>query len=553
MSSKPLQTNEFTKEFLEAAACLRRYPHLERSEQWLARICLNLREYEDLYQCAVADDPPILTPATVEGRQRQGTAGSRQDSAWELPEALEPSWSRPSLGGLHDLSAVELAHRIRSAEVSPVDVVENFLRRSRENRHLNAYVTLLEEQARQDAQQIAQRLSRGEAVGPLAGVPVAVKDLMNIRGCPLTCGSQAFESMIPDRDAEVVARLRQAGAVVIGATNLHEFAYGITSQNPHFGHVKNPVHEAFLPGGSSGGSAVAVAFGLAAAALGTDTGGSVRIPAACTGIVGLKPTYGRVSLVGVFPLSWSLDHVGPMTRSVSDAALLLEILGGPLNPDGKLCADHLLRGLNGDLKGLRIATVREYFGSPVDPQVSAALAGALSRLQAAGASVEEVSIPSLVYAPAAQFFTLTSEATNVHWDRLKRRGEFYGDDVRVRLEIGQFIFGTDYIQAQRLRRRITREFRNIFRAVDALVTPTLPCTVPRTDESEVSIGHEKWPAQAAMTRFTLPFNMTGLPAVSLPWGRDERGLPIGLQLAGRPWDEWTILRAARALELSAPA
>jgi AtzE family amidohydrolase len=544
MATEHSQSTAITKEFLEAAAGLRRYPHPERSKEWLARLSLNLREFEDLYRCDVGDEPPILTPAAQEGRQGGKARGPTEPAAREASEALERSRS----DALHDLDAVVLARRIRSTELSAVEVVDYFLERSRKNRHLNAYTTLLEEQARQDAQQVSRRLSQGEPIGPLAGVPVAVKDLMKIRGCPLTCGSRAFESVIPDRDAQVVERLRQAGAVIIGATNLHEFAYGVTSQNPHFGHVKNPVDEAFLPGGSSGGSAAAVAGGLAAAALGTDTGGSVRIPAACTGIVGLKPTYGRVSLTGVFPLSWSLDHVGPMTRSVSDAALLLQVMGGPLHPDRKLAPDGLPARLNGDLKGLRIATVREYFASPVDPQISAAMAAALAGLREAGATLAEVSIPSLVYAPAAQFFTLTSEATNIHWERLKRRGELYGPDVRVRLEIGQFIFSTDYIQAQRLRNHITREFLEIFRSVDALVTPTLPCTVPRINDSEVSVGEEKWPAQTAMTRFTLPFNMTGLPAITLPWGRDERGLPIGIQVAGRPWEEWTILRAARALE-----
>ena len=520
---------KITREFLEKMASLNGYPFLDRSEEWMKRLEQNLPEIEKLYAYPVDGFDPARLLKYDEAFAEAGKEASSAACAPVLPE---------DGSGLREMAAL-----VKSRTVSPVEIVRTYLDRADRTNHLNAFITLLEEDAVKQAEALEARIARGEDVGPLAGVPVAVKDLMNIKGCPLTAGARALGVRTPDADAVVVRRLREAGAVIIGATNLHECAYGITSANPHFGHVKNPVREGYLPGGSSGGSAAAVAAGSAAAALGTDTGGSVRIPSACCGIVGLKPTFGLVDTEGLLPLSWSLDHIGPMVRTVSDAALMLSVMA----PSGFFGSEPSRKSAV-DLKGLRVGRLKEYFFDPLDPQVRSTVDAVFSLLESEGARVVEVSVPGLPYVPSAQYVTLSSEATNVHWEPLKARGNDYGADVRVRLEIGQFNTARDYVQAQRLRNAIRNEFIEAFEAVDVFVVPSLPVTVPKSGDLVCSVGGEVWPVQTAMTRFTLPFSATGLPALTMPCGIDDKGLPISIQVAGPPWGDRKVLGAARFIE-----
>ena len=396
-----------TKDYLEKTASLNGYPFPERSGEWMKRLEQNLPEIEKLYAYPVDETGPARLLKYHEAFPETPPSQDKEEaSGYSAPVTRED-----------DSGLKEMAELVTSKAVSPVEIVKTYLDRADRTNHLNAFITLLEEDAVKQAEALEARIMRGEDVGPLAGVPVGVKDLMNIKGCPLTAGARALGVRTPDEDAEVVRRLREAGAIIIGATNLHECAYGITSDNPHFGRVKNPIREEYLAGGSSGGSAAAVATGSAAAALGTDTGGSVRIPSACCGIVGLKPTYGLVDTEGLLPLSWSLDHIGPMVRSVTDAELMLSVMA-----PGGFFGSAPLSGTPVEAKGLRVGRLKEYFFDPLDPQVRSAVDDVYSMLESEGVRIVEVSVPGLPYIPSAQYITLSSEATNVHWETLKARG-----------------------------------------------------------------------------------------------------------------------------------
>jgi aspartyl-tRNA(Asn)/glutamyl-tRNA(Gln) amidotransferase subunit A len=356
---------------------------------------------------------------------------------------------------------------------------------------------------------------------------------------------------VPDRDATVAILLRNAGAVCLGKLHMHEFAFGATSINQHYGPVRHPQDPDRIVGGSSGGAAAAVAASLCFGALGSDTGGSIRCPAALCGIVGLKPTYGRVSRSGVLPLAWSLDHVGPMTRTVEDAALMLEAIAGhdPEDPtSARRPVPPYARRLDGGVAGLRLGVPKEWFWSPIHPEVEARVRGAIAALEQEGASVHEVSLPCLSYAHAAQALILCSEAAAYHRRYLRSSAGEYGRSVRLRLLQGLFISGPEYLDAQRARRLVRREFLDCMRRVDALLTPAVPIPAPRISEEVVVVGEYAAPAQYFMVRDTFPFNLTGQPAVSVPCGL-AAGLPVGLQIAGRLWDEETVLRIARAVEV----
>jgi aspartyl-tRNA(Asn)/glutamyl-tRNA(Gln) amidotransferase subunit A len=332
--------------------------------------------------------------------------------------------------------------------------------------------------------------------------------------------------------------LREAGAVVLGKLGTHEFAFGATGMNPHYGNVRNPYDPERMTGGSSSGSAAAVASGMCYAALGSDTGGSIRCPAALCGIVGLKPTYDLLPRDGVVPLSWSLDHVGPMTRTVADAALMLKGMGGngaPGTSDGDV------------VNSLRIGLPEEWFWDATQPGVSTAVAGALRALAGAGARVQSLSLPSLQYAHAAQNVILCAEATTYHRPYLRTRADEYGASVRSRLLPGLFTSAADYLDAQRARREVRREFLAALENVDVLVTPAVPIVAPRFDEAVVQAGDYEGPPQAFLVRNTFPFNLVGLPAISLPCGRSE-GMPVGLQIAAAPRAEAKLLHVAAAAE-----
>jgi aspartyl-tRNA(Asn)/glutamyl-tRNA(Gln) amidotransferase subunit A len=416
------------------------------------------------------------------------------------------------------------------------------LERAASQTHLNAFITLASaDQLRQQQQQIYPA-SVGPELGhamPLAGVPIAVKDLMDVQGFPLTAGSGGAIGAPRSTDAVAVQRLRQAGAIILGTTNLHELAYGITSANPHFGVVQNPAHADHIAGGSSGGSAAAVAAGIVDIAIGTDTAGSIRVPAACCGVVGFKPTYDAVPRAGALDLGPTLDHVGPLANSVANAALAFSAMTG--QPDKRPVA-------LANLSGVKVGIPANYFYDPLQPQVAQSLASALDRLQRDGAQLISVDIPGIENSPAIQLATLCPEATAVNWQRLVQAPETLGDDVRVRLEIGQFFPGIWYTRAQGARQRLADHMQRVCSGVDILVTPTLRTTAPLHNASQVTIGDRVFPLHAAVTSLTLPFNLVGMPAITLPCGRDQNNLPIGMQLAAWRNLDWRLLSIAGRCE-----
>jgi aspartyl-tRNA(Asn)/glutamyl-tRNA(Gln) amidotransferase subunit A len=445
------------------------------------------------------------------------------------------------------LSVAEAANLMRRKDLSPVELTQACLERiGRLDARLRAFITVTREEALVAAQRAASAIARGNHKGPLHGIPLALKDLFDTAGVRTTAGSKIMADRVPREDAEATARLKAAGAVILGKLNMHEFAYGATGVNPHYGAALNPWDPTRISGGSSSGSGAAVAAGMALGALGTDTGGSVRIPAALCGITGLKPTYGRVSRRGVIPLSWALDHVGPMARTASDAALILKAIAGhdpgdetsseePVPDYAKMLEDPRLRGL-------RVGVPREYFFDVVDAEVLAAVRGAISALGEIGTQVSEVSLPHIAEAPAAVNAIMLPEALAYHRRWLAERPEDYGDDVRRRLEMGLLYPAVSYIEAQRLRSLIVKKWRErVFDRVHMLAVPTTPVPAPGLEEGDLQ-------ATLTLVRFTNPFNLVGLPAVSVPCGFTSGGLPIGLQLVGRWFEEGTVLAAAHAYQ-----
>lgn len=442
-------------------------------------------------------------------------------------------------------SISELAPRLASGDLSPIALTEAVLARiARYNPTLNAYITVTEESAREAARAAESAIRAGNYLGPLHGIPIAIKDLFATRGVRTTFGSQVFADWVPDYDAAVVERLRNAGAVLIGKTNLHELAYGTTSANAHFGAVRNPWNSACHPGGSSGGSAAAVAAGLACAALGSDTGASVRQPAACCGIVGLKPTFGRVSKFGALPLAWSMDHVGPMTRTVRDCALLLQVLAGYDARDPgcvrRVVPDFLAR-LTNDIRGCRIGVARDYFFEDCEPEVVAAVEESLQVLRDLGAKVEDIVLPDMRAALAAGALIIAVEAASYHAADLRERPQAFSSELQAALELGGYYSAVHYVQAQRMRRRLSEQLRLAMRGFDALAMPTSP--VPATEIANDPPGHT-----ALRSRNTLPFDFISLPAISVHCGFTKVGLPIGLQLVGEAFAEPRVLQLAYAYE-----
>lgn len=444
------------------------------------------------------------------------------------------------------LSIGEASRLIRRRELSPLELTRACLERIRRlDGTLNAFITVTGESALAAAREAEAAIARGEYRGALHGIPIAIKDIFATQGVRTTAGSRILADWVPEHDATVVARLRATGAVFLGKVNLHEFAYGVTNVNPHYGPTRNPWDTERIPGGSSGGSGAAVAAGLCLGAIGSDTGGSIRIPSSLCGIVGLKPTYGRVSRHGVVPLSWSLDHVGPMTRTVEDAALMLSAMAGHDAQDAASASEPVPdypAALMGDIHGLRVGIPRAHFFEGVDDAVLVCVEEAIRTLGEIGAKVEEISIPSVAQASAAASAILWSEATTYHYLNLKSRPQDYGDDVRVRLEAGLGYLALHYIQAQRVRSLFRQELTGIFQEVDVLATPTTPTAALKIGEAPADR------ARSSLTRFTSPFNLAGLPALSVPCGFTLEGLPVGLQIVGRAFDEVTVLRAGHAYQ-----
>ena len=457
---------------------------------------------------------------------------------------------------LPQLTIERAAELVRRREVSPVELAQACLGRIEEwNPRLSACITVLADEALARAREAEQAVLRGESTGPLHGVPLALKDTFAMRGVRVTCGSRVLEDHVPGHDAAVVERLRAAGAVFVAPLNMHEFAFGPTSANLRFGDVRNPWDRERIPGGSSGGSGAAVAASLCLGSLGTDAGGSIRVPAGLCGIVGLKPTYGRVSRFGTIPLSLTLDHVGPMTRTVGDAALLLEAIAGhdPRDPaSGTRPVADFRRPLGEGAKGLRIGLPAQYFADSMETEVRAAVDAAVAVLAAEGAEVEEVSLPHARFAPAAFLGIVMPEAASLHTRRLRERARDYGAEVRRLLYAGHVVSGVRFAQAQRARTLIIEDLASALRRVDVLALPTTAIAAPRLGQQTVALGERTVNVVAALDRFCLSFNLAGLPAVSVPCGFTAGGLPIGLQLAGRPWAEATVLRAAAAYEAATP-
>jgi aspartyl-tRNA(Asn)/glutamyl-tRNA(Gln) amidotransferase subunit A len=418
------------------------------------------------------------------------------------------------------------------------------------NPALNAFITVAEESARESARQADLDLARGLDRGPLHGIPVAVKDVFLTRGVRTTAGSRLFADYVPDHDAAAVERLAQAGAVLVGKTNLHELAYGITSANPHFGVVRNPRDPARIPGGSSGGSAVAVASGMALAALGSDTGGSIRIPAAFCGVVGLKPTYGRVSRYGMLPLSFSMDHAGPIASSVSDAGLALNAIAGYDARDPASSSmpveDYLPEG-DGSLEGVRVGLPENFYFERVTPQAREAVERAAVLAAQHGARIVPVRVPDMDAVNTIGRVLLLAEAAAALTPHLADRASF-GDDVRALLDQGRLVPASDYVNAQRLRRLEQEEFRLLWRQVDILFTPTAPLGAPKIGQTAVEIEGRVEDVRLVATRLVRGMDVLGLPAVSLPCGLDSDGLPLGLQIIAPEFKEAALLRAAAAVE-----
>ena len=448
----------------------------------------------------------------------------------------------------------ELARMIATKAVSPVEVVRAHLDRiAALDRGLRSFITVCADAALDAARTAEAALMAGRPVGPLHGVPYALKDLYDTAGVRTTGGSRIFADRVPTADATVVRRLAEAGAIVLGKLNMVEFAYGPEGLNAHYGHARNPWDAAThrMAGGSSSGSGVAVAAGLAPGALGSDTGGSIRIPASLCGITGLKPTYGRVSRAGVLPLAWSMDHVGPMTRTVADSALMLGAMAGydPADPSTSvLPVPNYLAALTGDVKGLRVGLLRSFFLDGAAPAVRAAVEAAAATLAAVGAVVDEVKLERVGLAGAGSLAVVGVEALAYHAELLRTRAAEYDPDVARRLRVGAFIGGVHYVRAQQVRALVRDEVDAALARRDVLLAPSTPIAAPAVDERQATLGDGPADVRTALLRFTRPFNFSGHPACAVPCGFTEGGLPIGMQLIGRPFDEATVLRAADAFQ-----
>jgi aspartyl-tRNA(Asn)/glutamyl-tRNA(Gln) amidotransferase subunit A len=449
------------------------------------------------------------------------------------------------------LSIAELADQIKKKAVSPVEVTQAYLARIPEiDPTLNSYLTVTAEQAILDARQAENEILANRYRGPLHGIPLAYKDNIATKGIRTTCASKVLSDYIPNADAAVAERLHSAGSVLLGKLNMNEFATNVPSQ--YFGRVNNPWDVNRTPGGSSSGSGAAVAAGLCAGSLGTDTGGSIRIPAAFCGIVGFKPTHGRISLFGITPVAWALDHVGPMTRTVKDAALLLQVLAGYDARDliaSEMPIDDYTARLTGDVKGLRIGIPTTFFPEYTNPEVQAAFGSAVQSLVNLGASVEEVQLPDLAHAWAQLAQPIINAEANVwHEQHLQGHAQEYGSGVRKFLEQGQVTLATDYVKAIQGRARLRRQMQAVFSRCDVLLTPGQPIPPPLHTARSVTVANREFSPMAALVSASCPFNLTGHPALTIPCGCSATGLPLALQIVGRAFDEATMLQVGHAYE-----
>ncbi len=454
------------------------------------------------------------------------------------------------------LSAAELGGLIQQKQVSPVEVVEAHLQRIEAlEPKLNSFITLLPDEARAAARRAEKEVQEGTYRGPLHGIPLGLKDVYHTRGIPTTFGSQVFDSYKPREDSTTVAKLSEAGAITLGKLNLHTLEFGSTGENDYYGDMHNPWDVTRHTGGSSGGSGSAVAARVCTIATGSDSGGSIRMPAGLCGIVGLKTTFGRLSRHGLMGLSPTMDHHGPMTRTVQDCALMLQVMAGhdPKDPrSAKISVPDYTKALTGNIKNLRVGLVKEFFEVPVDPEVKQTVQAALGVMESLGARVEEVSWPMFHYSYAISTAILLADVAESLKKLVQQHGPKVGKAVQSRIESGFFVPVTKYIQAQRARALLDQECYDLLKQVDILAGPTLPITAPTIGEKKVQVGDTRMLTVAALVTYTRAHNLTGLPAITVPCGFSASGLPIGLQLAGRAFDEETVLRVAHAYEQATP-
>jgi aspartyl-tRNA(Asn)/glutamyl-tRNA(Gln) amidotransferase subunit A len=443
----------------------------------------------------------------------------------------------------------EFGRQLRAGKTTSVEVTEGCLKGIASNDgRLNAFILVMADRALAEARQTDRELAAGIDRGPLHGVPISVKDIVDIRDLPTTAASRVREGHLAERDAGVVARLRHAGAVFVGKNNLHEFAYGTTNEDSAFGPVRNPLDPSRSPGGSSGGSAASVAAGMAFATIGTDTGGSIRIPAAACGVVGLKPTYGEIPIEGVVPLSRTLDHVGPIAGTVTDTWYMYRALTdvASSNDSGTKGGRHPPNAANVD--GLRLAVPRVYFCDLLDLEVRSTFEAAIERLRKAGARIADVNIAHARYTGPIYLAIQLTDAAAYHATTLETVPERYTPPVRLRLEMGRYVMGEDYSRALAGREVLRREVDEALAGHDALVLPTLPIPAPPLGATTVNVAGNEEPVRNVMLRLTQLFNLTGHPAISLPCGRTAGGLPCGLQLVGSRMRTETLLAVALACE-----
>jgi aspartyl-tRNA(Asn)/glutamyl-tRNA(Gln) amidotransferase subunit A len=448
------------------------------------------------------------------------------------------------------LSIEQAARLLRRREISPLELVEASLARmDRWNPALHVFLTVLADSARRQAKIAEREIHRGRARGPLHGIPISLKDNFWTRGIRTTAGSKILADFVPEADSDVAGKLARAGAILLGKTNMHEFAYGITGENPHYGSSRNPWARDRISGGSSGGSAVAVGTGMGFASVGTDTGGSIRIPSALCGIVGLKPTFGLVSTRGVVPLGMTFDVAGPIARSVTDACILLEAIAGKY-PRGETRPDHRKLRSNRPRR-FRIGVPKEFYFERLDGDVRLLVEAAAKKFGSLGARVEEVSLPRLTGAIDQASQVVVAEASEFHESQgyYPARAAEYGDDVRGHLEVGHKLLAVDYLRALPKRREIAADFQAAFEEVDVILAPTSPIPAPRIGERAVHApGERETTVRAELLRLPRPANLAGFPAISIPCGFTREGLPVGMQLMAPRWGEARLLAIALAYE-----
>lgn len=442
----------------------------------------------------------------------------------------------------------DLAGQIAQKQISPVELTQAAIQRIEMlNPQINAFLTVTAEAALEAAHKAETDILKGHYRGPLHGIPYGAKDLFCTKGIRTTCGSKILQDHISDMDATVIEKMRDAGAILVGKTHMHEFAFGVTNHNAHYGPASNPWDLERITGGSSGGSAAAVAAGCVPVALGSDTGGSIRIPAALCGLVGLKPTYGRVSKFGVYPLADSMDHVGPLARTVADAAAVLQAIAGVDSKDTTTVdrpVEDFSAALGGDLIGIRIGLCHDLEKEPIEPEIKTAVTAAIKVFETLGATVRPIEIPALDRAAALALLHLQAEAGSALAPYYQTRAADMDPMVKERLDEAVQLKAVDFVDAARYRQKVIRRFAEAFKSIDLLLTPATAVCAGKISDETVLIEGNKVPVGAAVTRYSRIYNFTGQPAMVLPCGLNQQGLPMAIQLVGRPWEEITVLKAA---------